>query len=232
MVANSPNQGIPEQQGADPANLPTAQAAWDGVMENRLVQRYASIADRTARNPAPNEGELSHLADVDRIEVFNGVSWISAYKRSLYALIRKTADQFVNNTAVLANDTEFLVALPIAGIFQWRHLIFCDGDIGADIKFAYTVPAGATMRWGGIGPDTTLAAGGTGPGQWSSTTTPGNSLGYGTAAVNTVTTVELMGEVTMGGTSGNLQFQFAQVAAVVANTTVRQRSRLEVWSFS
>ena len=36
----------------------------------------------------------------------------------------------------------------------------------------------------------------------------------------------------MGGIAGNLQFQFAQVAAIVANTTVRARSRLEVWRFS
>jgi hypothetical protein len=231
MPVNSPNQGIPEQQGADAANLPLAQVAWDGVMENRLVQRYASIADRTARNAAPNEGELSHLADVDRYEGYNGASWISLYKRSLWALIRKTADQFVISTTTLTNDTEFLVALPTAGIFQWRHLVFADGAATSDIRFAYTMPAGATMRWGGIGPSTAVAAG-VGTSSFLTQTGSGSSLLFGTSAVNTIETFMLEGEITMGGTAGNLQFQFTQDSSVASNTTIRARSRLEIWQFS
>jgi|SoiMetStandDraft_5_1073268.scaffolds.fasta_scaffold20371_2 hypothetical protein len=228
MSIPSPNQGIPEQQGGDPANLPSAQAAWDGVMENRLAQRYASEADRTARNPAPNEGEISHLLDVDRYEVFDSANWISLYRRSLYALIRKTADQTVNNSTVLVNDTQFVVPLPTAGIFQWHHLVFCDTDATADIKFAYTIPAGATMRWGAIGPATTAVAG-IGDGNFNSVTASGTANAYGSG---TVPVVSIYGEITMGGTAGNLQFQFAQNVAVVANTTVNTRSRLEIWRFS
>lgn len=231
MPVNSPNQGIPEQQGADPANLPLAQVAWDGVMENRLAQRYASEADRTARNAAPNEGEISHLLDVDRYEVFDAVNWISLYRRSLYALIRKTADQSVLSNIVLQNDTQFLVALPTAGIFQWRHLIFCDGDAAADIQMAYTFPAGATMRWGGVGPSTAVTTG-IGTGQFSTATASGGALIYGTSGVGTINTVELQGEITMGGTAGNLQFQFAQSVSTASNTTIRARSRLELWRFS
>lgn len=231
MTGLSPNQGIITQVGTDPANLPGAQTSWDSVMENRLAQRYASEADRTARNAAPNEGEISHLADVDRYEGFDSVNWISLYKRSLYALIRKTADQSVLSNIVLTNDTQFAVALPTAGIFQWRHLVFCDGDAAADIVMAYTMPAGATMRWGGVGPSTAVAAG-IGTGQFSSQTASGTATTYGTSGVGTVNTVELMGEITMGGTAGNLQFQFAQSVSTASNTTIRARSRLELWRFS
>lgn len=231
MTGLSPNQGIITQVGTDPANLPGAQTSWDSVMENRLVQRYASIADRTARNPAPNEGELSHLADVDRDEVFDGANWISLYRRSLFALIRKSADQFVISSTALTNDTEFLVALPTAGTFMWRHMVFFDGAAAADIQFAYTFPAGATMRWGGVGPSTAVAAG-IGTGVFQSATASGGAIFYGTSAVGTVDYAVLEGDIAMGGTAGNLQFQFAQVASTASNTTIRTRSRMEVWRAS
>ena len=232
MTVLDPDQGITLNVGTDPANLPSQQNSEFAGLLSRMNLRYATEAVRTANHPVSVEGEESYLLAENRAERYDGATWISRYTGDLYACIRKTIDQSVNNSIVLANDTQFLVPLPVAGIFQWRHLIFCDGDIGADIKFAYTIPAGATMRWGGNGPDSTVAAAGTGPGQWGSTSTPGGVINYGTAAVNTVTTVTLEGEISMGGIAGNLQFQFAQVAAIVANTTVRARSRLEVWRFS
>lgn len=43
--------------------------------ESRLVKRYASVADRTARNATPNEGELSYLLDLNEIDSYDGAAW-------------------------------------------------------------------------------------------------------------------------------------------------------------
>jgi hypothetical protein len=225
MSIPSANQGIPEQQGADPANLPAAQVAWDAVMENRLVQRYASIADRTARNAAPNEGELSHLADVDRIEVFDSANWISAFRRSHWGYVRKSADQTVNNSTVLVNDTELFVPMPTAGTFAWEAVLFSSSSDVADIKYALTWPAGVTAMWGTMGLATTAVAG-VGDVAIDTETTSGNVNFHGGG---TSQMVVFYGDLTMGGTAGNLQIQFAQNTAEVSNTIVRSRSRLRVW---
>lgn len=89
-MALTTNQGLILPDGIDNANVPLTftdfvTTAGSG-MENRLVQRYLSIADRTARNPAPNEGELSYLSDVDRYEGYNGSAWISLYPQSTFSV--------------------------------------------------------------------------------------------------------------------------------------------------
>lgn len=83
MVATT-NQGLILPDGPDNANVPLSftdfvTTAGSG-MENRLVQRYVSAADRTARNPAPNTGELSFLSDTAAYEWYNGSAWIALSK--------------------------------------------------------------------------------------------------------------------------------------------------------
>jgi hypothetical protein len=46
----------------------------DGV-ESRLVKRYLSSTDRTARNPTPNQGELSYLDNVKELDSYDGTNW-------------------------------------------------------------------------------------------------------------------------------------------------------------
>lgn len=79
-MAVTTNQGLILPDGTDNANVPLTftdfvTTAGSG-MENRLVQRYLSIADRTTRNPAPNEGELSYLADLNRYDTYTGSTWV------------------------------------------------------------------------------------------------------------------------------------------------------------
>lgn len=46
-----------------------------GGLESRLVKRYLSAADRTARNPTPQTGELSFRIDAAVYESYNGTTW-------------------------------------------------------------------------------------------------------------------------------------------------------------
>lgn len=232
MVTPSPNQGIPTQQGPDPADLPGAQVAWDGVMENRLFQRYLNDADRVARNPLPNEGEVWHLAAEDRDEQWNGTSAISLYTRSLFQNVRRTTDAAaINNSTVLVNDTTFATTLPaVTGIYRWRDTLVYSSSQAADYKIAYTFPG--TAWWGGVG----LAVGAvltTGDGQFAVTTVSGTSSPYGGANVGTRLLVIVDGEVTLSGVGGVLQLQYAQQTADATNTIPAYAgSSREVWRVS
>lgn len=74
-MALTTNQGLDIPDGSDNANVPLSFTNYNTGLENRLVQRYLSTADRTARNALPFEGELSYLADLNRYEYYTGTAW-------------------------------------------------------------------------------------------------------------------------------------------------------------
>lgn len=234
MPTNTPNQGITLPLGPDAADAPVGFANQTAGLESRLVMRFVDAADRTARVAVPVEGQFSHLGTENRLEVFDGTNWVSAYSRGLFALTRKSANQSVNSAGTgttLVDVTGLVVALPTAGLFGWRATLFYDGPDAGDIKFAYTAPAGATGTYG-VQAISTAGAAAVGTGQYGATTTFGTAIVCGTTGVGTGLLGIMEGEITMGGTAGNLQLQFAQNTADAANTTLRARSRMEVWRIS
>lgn len=230
MPTTTSDQGIPLPVDADTADNPAIFLSSVAAVQSRLVLRYTDEANRTSLHPASVEGELSHLSSLDRYECYDGTNWISLYRRTLFAYVRKTSDETVNNSTTLQNDDQLLIALPTAGTFGFRCILYYDSSTTGDFKAAFTMPAGATMLWGGIGP-ATGASNTTGDGQFGTATASGTAVAYGGAGTGTANTVILRidGEITMGGTSGNLQLQWAQNTLDATNTVVRTRSRLEVW---
>lgn len=90
-MAITTNQGLVLPDGTDNANVPLSftdliSGSGASSLENRLVQRYLSIADRTARNAAPNEGELSYLSDLDRYESYTGSAWVALYPQTAFSV--------------------------------------------------------------------------------------------------------------------------------------------------
>lgn len=234
MPTDTTDQQITRPIGADAANNPTAFINMIADVEQRLVRRYTSEADRTARMLVLNENDISTLAAEDRVEVYSGTTQISLLARAVYAEKFRTSDAApINNSAVLVPDSTLVVALPTAGRYHWNLILYYDGSVTGDFKLAYTIPAGASMRWGGIGPATTVASG-VGSAQFSVTGTSGTAISYGASGVGTANTVMLVshGAVVMGGTAGNLQVQYAQAVADPTDLVVRASSRLQVWRVS
>lgn len=75
MSTPTTNQGLILPVDTDLGDVPKDLAAYNAGVENRLVQRYESAVDRSVRNPAPNKGELSYLADTDVHERYDGTTW-------------------------------------------------------------------------------------------------------------------------------------------------------------
>lgn len=231
MPTDTTDQQITTPTGTDAADNPVAFVNMIADVEPRLVRDYTNEADRTARMLALAENDVSTLAAEDRVEVYNGTNHISLYSRGIFANRFRTVDAApVNNSTVLVPDAVLVVALPVAGRFQFELVLFYDSSTAADFKVAFTIPAGAVTRWGGVGPSTTVS-GGVGPGQFSVAIGSGTTVTYGGSGVGTANTVAMIvkGNVLMGGTAGNLQVQYAQQVADPTDTVVRAHSRLHVW---
>lgn len=232
MTTTTANQGITLQQPGDPANLPGAQTAWLAQEENRLWQRYADEADRTARNPAPNIGEASYLIAENRAELFNGVNWVSMYGRGLFHFARRATDAAnINGSTALVSDATLATVLPgVTGVFRWRDTIVYSSSQAADYKIAYVFPG--TAWWGGNGLATGATAT-TGDAQFAVTTGSGTSAPYGGAAVGTRLIVIVDGEVTLAGVGGTLQLQYGQQTSDATNTVPAYAgSQRELWRVS
>lgn len=231
MPADTPDQQITEPIGTDTANNPLAFNQFVADVQPRLVRQYTTEADRTARMLSLAENQISTLSTptvgLERAEIYDGTNHVSLHTRALYAFVRKTADETISSNAVLQNDDQLLIAVPTAGVFCFDATIFYTSGNTPDIKFAFTVPAGATVRWGILG----LASGATtstGDVQVQSQAGSGSSTTIGGA--NATTAVAwISGMLSMGGTAGTFQLQWAQATSDASNTTVNTFSNIRMW---
>lgn len=226
MPVNSPDQQITTPVGTDAADNPNAFLDQLADYENRLVCRYASVADRTARHAVSIENEISMLADLDRAEIYDGTNHISLLTRSYSTFARRVSDAAaINASTVLVSDAVLLAPLVINASYYWDLVIFYDSATAADFKVAFTWPAGATARWGLMG----LGTPGATDMVASTATASGTAIAVGGLGVGTGTWCKAEGSIDTAGTAGNLQTQYAQQTSDPTNTTVRSRSVLRVY---
>lgn len=231
MPTDTTDQQITTPSGTDAADNPAAFINNVADVEPRLVRRYTSEADRTARMASLAENDFSTLSTEDRAEIYNGTNHISLFSRALFANKFRTTDATaIISSTTLVSDAVLFAALPAAGRFQFDLTLFYDSSTAADFKVAFTIPAGATMQWGGIGASTTVSSG-VGTAQFSTTVTSDASIAYGGSGNGAANVLMLIarGSVVMGGTAGNLQTRYSQQTSDATNTIVRAHSRLQVW---
>ncbi len=148
------NQGLELPDGTDVANVPLAMTNYNVGSENRLVQRYISSADRTARNALPNEGELSYLADLNRYEFFQPViGWlplIPAYAFSSNTpLFTTTSTVYTTVGAPIVGQT---IVAPPSGILRVGWASYVDNSsavqqslTGPQLNTGSVIGGGATV---------------------------------------------------------------------------------------
>jgi len=142
--------------------------------------------------------------------------------------VKKSADQTVNNSIAVVNDTDLVISGLLASatyIFR-AYIIYTSTTATPELKLGFTFPAGSTFSWcpAGVGlnavsDDFTIRM-------------PATSNVGGTRAVGTVAGIDMVavpqGIVVTGGSSGSLQLQWAQFTATAENTIVRANSWIMV----
>lgn len=100
----SPNQGLSLPAANDNANGPLAFDNYNDGVENRLVQRFTSITDRTVRNPTPNTGELSYIANLDEYQRYlaSSATWksVRAVDKTPRAVVTRAVTQSIPNNVL------------------------------------------------------------------------------------------------------------------------------------
>lgn len=129
-------------------------------------------------------------------------------------IVRKTADEVVNNSTTLQNDDHLF--LPIGANEIWFLKFFIRGQSGTtpDFCFIVTVPSGATGSWT------------RGQGEGAGASNAANSFAV-TGIINGKATIIhfiLYAIVINGGNAGNVQLQWAQNYAYTSDSTVYANS--------
>ncbi len=133
---------------------------------------------------------------------------------------RKTANETVNNSAVLQNDDELFVAVEASCVYHMELRLSYTSGTTPDLKIAWTYPTGTTIRWSGVDADAAGAIRTTG--NLLETTVP-VICGSG-GDLNAAYT----GMVITGVNAGTLTLQWAQNSATGSNSTVYAGSFLTI----
>jgi hypothetical protein len=147
---------------------------------------------------------------------------------TMHTLARKSADQIVNNSTTLVNDTHLFWPVEINQVWFVQAWLMIDTGTTPDIKVGWTLPGGATMRWGFLSGDT--VAGNVPQWGWNNVTTATlattGTLAQAGSGAGVVNGLNFTGIAAIGGTAGNVQLQWAQNTLNASDTKVLLNSAL------
>ena len=89
-------------------------------------------------------GFVSGIADGADTTLVRPVDWNATHAG--LTIVRKTADEIVNNSIVLQNDDHLLMAVAANEIWDLDILIRITATAVADFKFTFVVPTAATLK--------------------------------------------------------------------------------------
>jgi len=134
-------------------------------------------------------------------------------------VIRKTADQIVNNSATTVNDTDLKFPIESDGIWAFELWLQINSGSTPDFKIAFAVPASALAEFQVSGD---MGKAGTGDTPVAILNDLAAVAVSGRATEDFV--VMVRGKVVAGGTAGNVQFKWAQNTANASDSIVRANS--------
>lgn len=137
----------------------------------------------------------------------------------------KPSDTSRTSTTSLTADPDLVCAVAANSSYRfWAYLNYEGANVGTgDLKWSFTVPAGATMRYQSLAVNTagTLSAVLIGP-TWNGASV--NSAG--TNGVGNPMSLTMHGTLVVVGTAGNVTFNWAQNTSSGTSTTVHSQSAL------
>lgn len=142
--------------------------------------------------------------------------------------VEKAADESVTSSTTLQNDDALLVSVAASATYLFYCYLDYEGGTGgsSDLKFSWSVPTSATLRFSLIGTDAsnnTLTA-----------TTKSESTSYTlrSAGAATLQAAVMIGTLVVSSTAGTLQLQWAQNTSSGTATKVHAQSFLALWRIS
>jgi hypothetical protein len=133
----------------------------------------------------------------------------------------KPADESLVSSTTLQDDDNISFAVLNGDTWIFDLLLIVSGSTSGDIKLAFTVPGGSTLRWGAIGENISILS--SSP-DWNVVSTSGASLSFDIQSGPTY--IRVRGAVIAGG-DGNVQLQWAQNSSNATATVVQQLSLLQ-----
>lgn len=140
------------------------------------------------------------------------------------ARVIKAADESVTSSTTLQNDDDLLFAIAASETWVGSIVLFYEGPTAADIKLAFTFPAGATARYGAIAIGDASTDGFGGDTVRSGSTTSG-AIGFG-SVTGPVHVMRVEFAIVNSTTPGTVNFQWAQNTSNGTPVTVKAKSHL------
>lgn len=135
-------------------------------------------------------------------------------------IVRKTADEIVNNSDILQDDDELFLAVGANEIWSVFLYLIATTGVDPDFKFAFTVPVGGSISLvthGDIGSSSQQAV----------VTERDGTIAMHWWGAFTNGVILVWGRYVGGANAGNLQLQWAQNTADVSDTKVLANSFLK-----
>jgi len=153
----------------------------------------------------------------DMVGIDNVPLGLKYARRTMHVV--KTADEVITSDSTLSDDAELVIALQANKVYHFYGSMYYKSGSTPDIKFACSIPAGATARrindnWTALVKRNTS----------DFTVSSGAIAGTGNTDVQVYE-----GFVIMAGTAGNFAFQWAQNISNAGETTVFAGSHIVVW---
>lgn len=195
----------------------TGSATTDATAVLNVLDSYNGAGDPTGVN-----GAQYYRTSDNKFRCFQNNIWVDC--NNGYNTITKTADQAATQlSTTFQNDNTLKFSVNANTTYVFDALIpVNDSNTAADLKYTFTTPTGATLNILTSYYSTVTAA------------TQCNIVASAQSCVNNAVNrtdhlIQVRGQVTVAGTAGTVQFQFAQNAAAAVNFPVIKKGATMSW---
>ena len=202
--------------------MPTYDGFWAAGTEGTAENMNATVVQfgtAAARMAAGKKGVLYFATDTKALSYDNGSAWVEI--QIAPTVKNKTADETVNNSTTLQDDDDLVVAILANETWIVEMVLLVTTDAGADFKLQVNGPTASAGYVTAITTRYEAAAA-------NDLVRGAAALGSPMSIVGTTTayTIKVTAIVRNGANAGNITLQWAQDAAVVADTKVLTDSYL------
>lgn len=183
-------------------------------MNGYLMAQVVIICTSATRPSSPVAGMRIYETDTDSDMRYSGSAWAPL---SIPRYAYKTTDQAVATSTTLVDTTDLSLSLlgPSGSVYAIDAAIQYSADGAGDLKYGWSFPASAQMKFGHAGVYDTVGAF-TSNAQYSESTT----VSVGGVGAGIPNMLRIAGRLIMSSTTGTLKFRFAQNSSVATGTTI------------